>query len=612
MVDRLQALNSRMEMHMTSRRFGSVVVAASLMAMLATADAQKPSPSTSDNQDYASIVAAKGKMSETERLQRLIRIYLAEDLPPPSVTTAGGHRAVWVSRSEARFAADRRRAAARLEAVRSIDAAVLDPSARLDWQVLRSIATSDEELAQFPTEYAWPEWPDWDLWWRIDAHQRRSADDYHEILAWLRGVPITVTESIELMQRGLARGATATRADIQRTIENLRNVIPDEPMASQYLAPFKEFPDSIPAEDRQAFSKDAVTIYRTSIVPAYRTLLSYLETTYLPAGRQSPAMAALPKGGEWYAALVRRATGLSTRPEDIHETALAEVRRLREGILEIARTGGFDGPVEQFMAKVRSDPSCGSLDAAGVATEFQTMMRTVERGLPRLFGTIPKTPYEVRPVPSLPPGAAGGQARPGSLAEGRPGLVLIQTPVASRCSFFSLAMHEGLPGHLFQKHVASESGGMSELRRRQPSNAYSEGWAQYASGLAVELGMDRDTYRTAERINGELFMAVRAVIETGIHWKGWTRDDAIAFYKTNLPWGTRMASEIDAAIASPGRRLAYMVGHRRIVGLREESEKALGSRFDIRRFHDEVLRHGDLPLGVLDGLIKEWVSSQQR
>jgi uncharacterized protein (DUF885 family) len=246
-------------------------------------------------------------------------------------------------------------------------------------------------------------------------------------------------------------------------------------------------------------------------------------------------------------------------------------------------------------------------------------MQQVEAGLPRLFRTIPKTPYEVVPTASASlPAGSPATASPGSLALNRPGQVRAQTPYVNGCGFGSVMLHEALPGHLLQGHIVSEfsmpSALRSDSRSRLRWTAFVEGWAYYATGLGDELGLDLDTYARTERIGGQFFMAVRTVIETGLHAKGWSRERAVEYYKTTASWAPPQVVEAVVATATtqPGLFLSYLIGQQQIAALRAYAETELGSRFDIRLFHDEVLRDGPLPLAVLDAQIRDWVAAQKQ
>ena len=561
---------------------------------------------------YDGVVAERGRTADAVRFERLLSLYLGEDgAAVPTIRDIAGQKTIWVARGEPKAAADRRLALARLEAVRSINPEELSPGLRLDWQVLMNKASADASLAQFPTEYASPSWPEYDLDGRIRPLPRASVADYREILAWLRGVSLAVTESETLLQKAVARRVTVSAGEAALVLNYSRTLAPADPLASPYLAAFKQFPSTISAEDQKALLEDAVAVYRTAIRPAYATFLAYLESTYLPEARATTGMYTFPDGANWYAAHVRLLTGLAKSPEDIHQDGLREVSRLQSELAALARNAGFDGSFEAFLTRLRSDARCAPLDSNAITTAAAKVMAVVDEHLPRLFITIPKTPYDVTPAPKLQPGTFG-QARPGG--KGRRGQVLFETPFSNGCGFFNVLLHEAMPGHLLQMHLVSESNDISELRRRQFLPAFSEGWAHYASGLAGDLGIEQDAYARAERGTGELMVAVRAVIDTGIHWKGWTRDRALEYYRTTLPWSpaANAGREIDGVLLSPGGRLAYMVGQQKFGELRRFAEAQLGKAFVVREFHEEILRNGQLPLDVLDGHIRGWVASQTR
>lgn len=564
---------------------------------------------------YMALLAERGKRTDAQRFEQIVSLYLAEGGDePPNTRTVDDRKALWLTRSAAKAGAKTRRNAARLDVVRSIDPKGLSPAAQLDWRLLRHIAASDVELDKFPIEHLWVEWPEDDYWFRIEPLPANTAVDYQVILSWLRGLKLTVDESLHLLRQGAAKGITVAKDQAGAVLKDLGELVPEEPLDSPYLAAFKRFPPTVPEPERQALLNEAQQVYRTQIKPAFKAYRTYLQDTYIPAARPTGAMHALPNGKAWYAALVRSSTGVTADPEQVHQSALGEVARLSEELASLARGAGFEGSFADFIKKVRSDPRCAPLEASTVVPEAHKILNVVAPHLPKLFSAIPKIPFEIQAVQSLPPGAAGAQAMGGSLKDGRPGRILIQTPFPNGCGFPNVVLHEGLPGHILQFHLTAESSTMSDLRRRAWHPAFSEGWAHYASGLSTELGLTPDAYTRAERGTGEMFMAVRAVIETGLHWKGWTPEEAASYFKTTLPWAPhgRVQNEVDAALRSPGGRLAYLVGQQKILELRTHAERELGARFDIRAFHDELLGNGQLPLRVLDEHIRQWVAARKR
>jgi len=577
------------------------------VVLLAHGAAQEPSDVT-----YGQIISSRGRIPEGLRLERLIALYLKNRQGVPKVSVVDGEKVRWISRNASDIAAKRRQTSIALDAARSINEARLSSQEKVDWRLLLHVTKAEANLARFPTEYL-DTWPELNLD-DIDRLARESSPDYEEILAWLRGVPLTVRESLDTLRQGLAHGITLPRGNAQRILNFGRRMTPADPMASRYLYPFKQFPPSVFLEQQKVLAEKAVTVYRSRILPAYDELAGFLENTYIPATRPFQSMIDLPHGAAWYAARLWERTGLDSSPEEIHRAGLTELRRAQQEIEAIARSTGFTGNYNEFVVASRNDPRCAPMDETAIRTQFQTLMHQVEGLLPKLFGTIPKTPYEVVPIAS----AAGnpGSAFGGSSKEGRPGQVRVQSPFLNgACDFPAVILHEALPGHLLQMHVASESDTISALRESFSWwPVFGEGWAHYATGLAAELGLKLNAYERAAVVSGEVFFATRTVVETGIHLKGWSRDQAMEYYRTNLGWAPpeSIGGVVDTAVNELSFFPSYVVGYQKIVALRAEAERELGPRFDIRMFHDELLRYGPLPLDVLDAQIRDWIAAQKR
>jgi uncharacterized protein (DUF885 family) len=566
-----------------------------------------------DPEAYEEIIQARGKVPDPERLQRLIAQYRGEgQIDRVETTEIRGERVTWVSQAPEKFASARRVDGLRLEALRSIDPARLGPEARLDWRTLKERVEMDAS-EPFDRQLVFP------LLHRVAPpfgnfnDPPRTASDYADRLAWLRGVRVALEEIRERLRRGIAVGITAARDDVVSQMKSVRGAVPTDPFESPYLEPFKSFPPSISSADQKRLLAEAIEVYRSSILSAYAEHIRFLEETYLPATRASASLSTLPNGRAHYAHFIRRFTGLEIDPAAVHHAAIAETRRLHVQLGKLAHESGF-GSGADFIAAARKDPKCGILDATAAKEKFYRLMQGVERALPRLFTTIPKTPYELEAAPDLPFAFGDAVVVRGSLKESKPGRVRIKTPVANGCSFVHVMLHEAIPGHLFQYHVATESDRISPFRRDLGGSlAYAEGWAQYASGLAGELGLDVPLYERAERIAGEIFMAARAAVETGIHWHGWTQDRAAAYYRETAPWARPdvASAVVQTALSSPGRQSAYMIGHQKMLTLRAYATKELGSRFNIRKFHDQVLLQGPMPLSVLEEQIRDWVVSEK-
>lgn len=572
--------------------------------------------------DYRQIIASRGRIPDTVRLEQLTSLYLKDRQQAVTMAAIEGQPARWVSRA-AEVAAVRRRAPDALAAVRSIDEARLPAAARLEWRFLLHAVTAQANLARFPVEYVepWPSAPASLQGWPPSLPHATAAD-YEPILEWLRGVPLRIAESMDLMRQGLSRGITAHHQIVEPTLAYLRSIAAADPLSTRYLAAFKDLASSsIPPEQQRVLLDRALEIYRGRIAPAYADLIQFLDKTYLPAARAHafPAMSALPDGPAWYAARVRALTGLDLSPQEIHREAQAEVQRRQIELAERAKSLGFSGNYNDFVRSLADTPQCAPhvLDADGVRAHFQSLLQQVQQGLPKLFATIPKTPVEAEPGPTGSTHLSHGSPQPGSLSEGRPGRVRVTTPWGNgTCGFVNVMLHEGVPGHLLQMHVAIEHASPSDLRRQlsfQERMTFTEGWATYAQGLAEELGLNLNAQTRAHAAAGQMFMAARTVIDTGIHANGWTRDRAIDYYKATIGWERPENFEpvVDRVANEPAAYLAYFVGRQKIASMRARAERELGPRFDIRRFHDEILRNGPLPLDVLDAQISDWIASRQ-
>lgn len=569
-----------------------------------------------ETRPYQEIIEGRGRVPDPERLQRLIARFRGEQhIERVDRAETGGQRIAWVNQSPERLNLRRRIERLRLQALHSIDMARLSPEARLDWRVLEHLIGTREGDLNAENAQIFPTFQHVDPPYGNFPDPPQTYSDYEDRISWLRGVPRTLAEIKEYLRRGMAAGIVADREQAQEGLTGVRAAVPENPLDSPYLATFKTFPASISSDQQKELIAQAAAVYREQVVPAYAEYGRFLEQTYLPVCRPSASLANLPKGQARYAFLMRRNTGLEISPVDVHNTALAEVQRLRAQLTRMGRDAGFSGDGAEFIASIRKDPRCGALDAAAAKKEFDSLMEQVVRGLPRLFSTIPKTPYEMESVPDLPFAFGGATVSRGSLKDGRPGRVRVKTPVTNGCSFVHVMLHEGLPGHLFQFHTADEAATLSAFGRDwSGSLAYVEGWAQYASGLAGELGLDFHPYVRAERMAGEIFMAGRAAVETGIHLHGWSPEKAAAYYRKAAPWAPAPVVEgvIRGALTGIARQSAYMIGHQKLLALRAHATKELGSRFDIRGFHDQVVGNGPMPLGVSEQQIGDWVALKKR
>ena len=371
----------------------------------------------------------------------------------------------------------------------------------------------------------------------------------------------------------------------------------------------------LPGAERERLKTEAVKIYGEQLVPAYRKLHEYLVQEYLPKTRESTAWEALPDGAKWYALLVREHTTTRMSPEEIHELGLSEVKRIRGEMEKVAGEAGYAGRYAEFVNYLRTDPRFYYTDADDVLRGFRDIAKRIDPGLPRLFGKLPRLTYGVKAIPDYAAESApAAYYEGGSTQTGRPGYFCANTSnLAARPKWQmeTLALHESVPGHHLQISLAQEMEGEPEFRKYDGYTAYVEGWALYCESLGREFGLYRDPPSHYGELSFEIWRAARLVVDTGLHAKGWSRQQAIDYMVQN---GGRTAYEagveVDRYIVSPGQALAYKIGQLKILALRDEAQKALGDRFDLRAFHDLLLGQGALPLDVLESQVKAWIAAR--
>jgi prolyl oligopeptidase len=357
---------------------------------------------------------------------------------------------------------------------------------------------------------------------------------------------------------------------------------------------------------------EAEQVLVADVYPAYRSLLAYLEETYLPGARKTVGQSAMPNGKKWYAYNARFHTTTDLTPKQIHEIGLAEVERIRQEMEQIIQDLEFDGSFAEFAEFLRTDPQFYFDTPEALLTAYRAICKRADPELVRLFGKLPRLPYGVKPVPSYnEKSTTTAYYEPGSLAAGRPGYFFANTyDLATRPSWEmeALSLHEAVPGHHLQIALAQELEETHDLLKHSFYTAFVEGWGLYAESLGGEMGFYESPYSKFGRLTYEIWRAIRLVVDTGIHSLGWSRERAIDFFKQNAPKAEHdIIVEVDRYIVWPGQALAYKIGELKIQELRAYAKRKLGPAFDIRAFHDQVLARGAMPLGVLEQRVHDWV-----
>lgn len=443
-----------------------------------------------------------------------------------------------------------------------------------------------------------------------------SAKDYRDWIARMRGLGVVVDQSIALMREGVRQGQLPPRVLMQRVPPQIATQIVDDPTRSPFYRPFLNFKEGVPVAQRTALQQQAQAAIRETVVPAYRKLQAFFENEYLPHTRDSIAVAALPDGEDYYAFLARYYTTTELTPEQIHAIGLKEVARIRGEMEKIKEEVGFRGDLHAFFDHLRSDPKYFYKTPAELLQAYQALAKRIDPELVKAFHTIPRQPYGVRAIPdTIAPDTTTAYYQPGAADGSRAGFYyvnLYRPEVRPKWEMLALSLHEAVPGHHFQFARGIELPELPMFRKTAYFVAYGEGWGLYAERLGYDMDLYGDPYDRFGQLTYDMWRAVRLVVDTGMHSMGWSREQAIAYFKDNAAKTDQdIVNEIDRYIGTPGQALAYKIGQLRISGLRERASRELGTGFDLRRFNDEVLNTGSVPLAALETHINAWIAAEK-
>jgi len=565
----------------------------------------------------AQIARAKG--SESQRLHHLFDLAWQYDNAehPELATSRGvpGHNDRWTDISLPAIERRKREAISLAEAVNGIDRSKLAAKDHLDYDLFRRNAEEDVEQDKYPrellaiTQLAGPQY----LSNTLDVMPARTALDYQDILARLRGVPERLSQTEALLKNGVETSVVVPRVVLRDVPAQLEAQTPEDPLQAPILKVFVKLPEGVPEQARA----DAVRIYQESIRPAFDRFRKFFTAEYLPRARETIALAALPDGPAWYAQRVRRETTVDLSPQQIHQLGLSEVKRIRGEMEKVLGQVGFKGTLAQFAQFLRTDPRFYFTDARDLVREYRDIAKRVDPELTRLFGKLPRLPYGVVEIPAFAaPSQTTAYYRQGSPQAHRPGSYYVNTyklETRPKWEMEALTLHESVPGHHLQIAISQELDGVPEFRKISRYVAFVEGWGLYAESLGPELGMYQDPYAKFGQLTYEMWRAIRLVVDTGMHALGWSREQAIDYFKENSAKTEHdIVVEIDRYIVMPGQALAYKIGELKLKELRALTSRELKANFDIRIFHDTVLGSGALPLDVLESRIRAYIALQRR
>jgi len=540
---------------------------------------------------------------------------------PEFATSVGypGQNARWTDYSLEAIARRQRELNDPLNALRTIDRAKLGPTDQLNYDLFRRNLTDAVEESRFPGELmpiTQLDGVQQDVPSTITKMPAGTVREYEDILARLRAVPILVNQTIVLLERGLTSGITPPRITLRDVPAQAQDLVVEDPLTSPLVTAFTRFPAGMPAPEQERLRAAARTAYRDSVAPAFRKLSAFLRDRYVPGARTTTGIGDLPNGMAWYEVRARASTTTDLTPEQIHAIGLAEVKRIRAAMDSVIAASGFKGSFAEFVQFLRTDPRFYWATPDDLIRASRELMKRIDPELTKLFGTLPRLPYGVSPIPSYSERSqTTAYYQPGSPLAHRAGTYFVNTYnllARPKWEMEALSLHEAVPGHHLQIALAQELEGVPEFRRFGGYTAFVEGWGLYSESLGGELGLYTDPYSKFGQLTYEMWRAIRLVIDTGIHTMGWTRQQAIDYFKANAAKTEHdITVEVDRYIVWPGQALAYKIGELKIKELRAYAASTLRDRFDVRAFHDQVLGAGAVPLDVLDARIHAWVASVQ-
>ena len=444
----------------------------------------------------------------------------------------------------------------------------------------------------------------------------KTLEDYENNLKRHKDFVVLIDRAIERFRQGQASGVVETKMTVRNMVEQLDNQLKQPVEESSYYGPVKKFPDAIPAADRERLTAAYRAAIADEINPALTRLRDYLKNDYLASARDGAGLMYMKGGDKLYRYQIQSTTTLPLTPEEIHEIGLKEVARITAEMEKVRTEVGFKGNLQQFFAHLRTDPKLKLKSREALTQRYYDIGKAVDAKLPEYFSTLPKAKLEIRPYePFREKFEAGGSYQPGTPDGSRPGIFYFNAydlPSRTTPGMTTLYLHEGSPGHHFQISLAQENAALPAFMRFGGTTAFAEGWALYAETLGYDMGFYKDPYQRMGTLDDEMLRAMRLVVDTGIHSKGWTREQSIDYMLTHSSMGkTDATAEVERYIVIPSQATAYKIGALTIQRLRDKAKAELGDKFDIREFHAQVLMTGALPLAILEQKIDRWIAEKK-
>lgn len=443
----------------------------------------------------------------------------------------------------------------------------------------------------------------------------KTVKDYDDWIARLHQIPNAFDQVTLNMELGVQDHRVPPRYLLEKALEQVKLLASEKPEESPLALPLKEFPAAIPAAEQGRIKTEMLAAIAQEDLPAYQRFARFMEVTYVPAGRTEPGISALEDGAKYYQFLIRRTTTTDLTADQIHQIGLEEVAKDEAAMLAIAQKLGFKD-LASFRASLKTNPKLKATSREQLLDAYRGYLGPMKAKLPELFGTLPRAPFEVVPVPDyLEKTSAPAYYEAGTPDGSRPGRLFIDTYNATDRNLYqveAIAYHEGLPGHHLQISIANELTDIPTFRKYGHYTAYTEGWGLYAEQLGKDVGFYQDPYSDYGRLESDIWRAIRLVVDTGVHSEGWSRQQMVDYFHAHSNVDeTSVQAEVDRYIAWPSQALAYKIGQLKILQLRDKARKELGPKFDIRAFHDQVLDAGALPLDLLEARVDAWIAASK-
>ncbi len=448
------------------------------------------------------------------------------------------------------------------------------------------------------------------------AQPFKTEKDYKNFLKRINLYSDWIDSAMVYMKKGIDKGMVLPKALTLKVIPQFEEIITPKVEDNLFYSTIKTFPVDFTESQKSNLTKEYSAAINEKLMPQYQKMIAFLRTEYLPASRTTSGICSIPTGKETYAAYVKQWTTTNKTPEEIHEIGLKEVARLNSEMEKVKVQVGFKGTLKEFLNDVRNKKELKPFTKPEeVLAHFQKIYETIKPNVDKLFSLQPKTKFEIRRTEAFREKTASAEYIQGAVDGSRPGIFYVPIPDAKEYNVLEdedLFLHEAIPGHHFQMSLQQENTSLPDFRRYNWFGAYGEGWALYTESLGKELGLYKDPYQYLGMLNDEIHRAIRLVVDTGIHSKGWTREQAIQYSLDNEAESeASITSEVERYMAIPGQALSYKIGQLKIIELRHKAEKELGSKFDIKKFHAMVLESGVMPLALLEKKIDDWIKLEK-